>query len=65
MDSILNQKYIKRLFTDPVVKTQCRGITSERKRNLITVLKSHIPENRMNFWESLPVNDNVITSIDD
>lgn len=66
ISSILNQKYIKGPFTDPVVKTQCRGITSERKHNLVTVLKSHIPENRMRFWEELPVNDNNIDkSIDD
>lgn len=35
-----------------------RGVAKERKDNLIAKLKPIIPENRMIFWESLPL-DNI------
>lgn len=63
--SILNQKYVKGHLSDPTIRTQLRGITSERKQNLLTTLKGHIPQNRMKFWEDLPVNDAVNPDIDD
>lgn len=65
MDTILNQKYIKGPWTEPIKRTQYRGITTERKKNLVDTLKSHVPENRMIFWENLPINDNVNNTIDE
>lgn len=48
-------KYIKGTLTKPQLRNAYRGISLERKNNLISKLKSHIPENRLKFWEELPV----------
>lgn len=55
LKDIFLMKYIKGMLTEPQVRNVHRGISLERKNNLISKLKSHIPENRLKFWEELPV----------
>lgn len=53
----LKQCVTKKGFTAPVQNTGPRGIASGRKSNIIEKLGSLMPPNRLQFWESLPVND--------
>ncbi|VEN39228.1 unnamed protein product [Callosobruchus maculatus] len=50
-------KYVKGTLTKPQARDKCRGISLDRKNNLISKLKGHILENRLKFWEELPVSE--------
>lgn len=41
----------------PLNKKPMRGITEERKNNIIKNLSSLMPEHRMQFWKNLPINN--------
>ncbi|CAG4952375.1 unnamed protein product [Parnassius apollo] len=41
----------------PKQKLSPRGITSERKSAILSKLGPVMPDNRRDFWETLPVND--------
>lgn len=47
-------KYVKGSLTKLRERLACRGVSSERKNNLVSKLKNYIPETRMRFWEQLP-----------
>ncbi|KAL0860407.1 hypothetical protein ABMA27_009801 [Loxostege sticticalis] len=53
----LKLKNIKNGIPHPKRNNTCRGITSQRKQNIITQLGPLMPESRRLFWEHLPVND--------
>lgn len=54
----LKKKFSKTdAFTKPTVRSKHCGVSLERKTSLIAKLKSHIPINRMKFWEELSVSD--------
>lgn len=53
----LKKTFSKTAFTKPTVRSEYRGVSLKRKTSLIAKLKSHIPINRMKFWEELPIND--------
>lgn len=60
LKDIFNMKYIKGSLPKPVTRTEYRGICAERKNALVSKLKNHIPDNRMKFWEDLPVCKSVV-----
>ena len=53
--NFLTAKFYKEGISKPDCKTDCRGISAERKSTLISKLRPIIPENRMNFWEELNI----------
>lgn len=53
----LRLKDLKQGIPAPRQKLTPRGITSERKSDILTKLGPLMPANRRHFWESLPVND--------
>ncbi|CAH0552235.1 unnamed protein product [Brassicogethes aeneus] len=55
LKDIFIMKYVKGTLTKPQARNTCRGVSLDRKNNLISKLKAHIPQNRMKFWEDLPV----------
>ncbi|KAK4879538.1 hypothetical protein RN001_007684 [Aquatica leii] len=62
-DDIFLNKYKNRL-NKPIPCHTKKGITLQRKNTLISTLKSHIPDNRMQFWEELHVNNDNIDDVD-
>lgn len=60
-------KFIKYDLTKPESRNSPRGIALQRKNTLIDKLKSHVPPNRIIFWQNLPVADmnNIENDIDD
>lgn len=56
--NFLNAKSFKSGIPEPTVKTECRGVTLERKQNLLHKLRPILPENRIPFWENLAVSNN-------
>nr|CAI5849885.1 unnamed protein product [Callosobruchus analis] len=56
---IFMKKYVNGTLTKPQARNICRGVSLDRKNNLISKLKKHIPENRMKFWEDLPISEDV------
>lgn len=48
----------------PVQNKYPRGITQERKTCILKKLGNIIPQNRLIFWENLPVNDNSIDLVE-
>ncbi|VEN33902.1 unnamed protein product [Callosobruchus maculatus] len=57
LKDIFVMKYVKGTLTKPQARDKCRGISLDRKNNLISKLKGHILENRLKFWEELPVSE--------
>lgn len=53
----LKKTIAKKGFTVHVQKTEARGITDERKNNIIQRLGPLMPANRMLFWQSLATNN--------
>ncbi|KAK4874637.1 hypothetical protein RN001_013997 [Aquatica leii] len=62
-DDIFLSKYKNRL-NKPIPYHTKKGITLQRKNTLISILKSHIPDNRMQFWKELHVNNDNIDDVD-
>nr|CAI5849076.1 unnamed protein product [Callosobruchus analis] len=63
---IFMKKYVNGTLTKPQARNICRGVSLDRKNNLISKLKKHIPENRMKFWEDLPISeDGFVEDVDD
>nr|CAI5861903.1 unnamed protein product [Callosobruchus analis] len=63
---IFMKKYVNGTLTQPQARNICRGVSLDRKNNLISKLKKHIPENRMKFWEDLPISeDGFVEDVDD
>lgn len=62
---IFNNKFLKGSFAKPEKRTGYRGISKDRKANLIEKLRSHIPPTRLIFWENLPVNASGCEEADD
>ena len=48
--NFLNAKAMKTKLSKPKARVQCKGISAERKENLITKLKPIMPANRLAFW---------------
>lgn len=53
----LKKTVAKKGFTAHVQKTEARGITDERKNNIIQRLGPLMPPNRLLFWQSLATNN--------
>lgn len=56
--NFLTAKYLKKP-TEPNVRSQFRGVTKSRKSDIIKKLCPLMPENRRQFWEELPVSNEV------
>lgn len=63
--NFLKANYHKTGITKPDNKSEPRGISLDRKQTIIQKLGAIIPQNRLKFWESLPVNNNNQETIDD
>ncbi|KAF2892453.1 hypothetical protein ILUMI_13718, partial [Ignelater luminosus] len=57
--NFLAVKYYKDGFTIPKCCTIPRGVSEEKKANLILKLKSIAPKIRLKFWEDLPISENL------
>lgn len=56
--NFLTANYYKNGISKPPCRTKCRGISLERKVNLISKLRAIIPTNRLKFWEEIAVSEN-------
>lgn len=63
--NFLKSKEAKYGVKFPMNKKPVRGVTQERKNAILTQLSSIMPENRLQFWNSLPVNDSILANVDD
>ncbi|KAI4470632.1 methylosome protein 50 [Holotrichia oblita] len=55
--NFLKMKVVKGDLTTPSVFSKAKGIKKERKQAILQNLSTLIPDNRRQFWQSLPVND--------
>lgn len=51
--NFLLSKFEKGVLPSPTSKTHERGISTERKRNLLIKLNGIVPKNRLLFWQNL------------
>ncbi|CAH1112917.1 unnamed protein product [Psylliodes chrysocephalus] len=66
--NFLKLKVAKGGFTIPAVILKPRGIKEKRKQAILQNLFPLVPENRRQFWQSIPVNDEAVdlrSQIDD
>lgn len=53
----LISKYFKQNIKKPPPKSKPKGISRERKATIMSKLTQIMPPTRLQFWETLPVND--------
>lgn len=53
--NFLNARVVKKGFPPVIARKSDRGISAERKDNILTKLLPVIPKNRIRFWQNLPV----------
>ncbi|KAJ2937827.1 hypothetical protein O0L34_g17802 [Tuta absoluta] len=56
----IKQKCLKNGLPQPTYNETARGITSKRKEDILQRLSSVMPSNRIEFWRSLRVNNDLI-----